>query len=160
MHGTLTVILPYIHNRIRSYGLSRAWPDAPSSDRRRKMWELLVTLESSYALLGLASFVTFLWNGQYVTSSFPQRSFDVSYRYRTIADRLFNMRLIPARRLVQRDVSYEFMNRQMVWHAFTVRSSSYIRFSPNSIVNIFDRNSSCSSSHSSTLAKSNDDCID
>jgi len=103
MHGTLTIIVPYLHNRIRSYGLSRAWPDAPSSDRRRKLWDLLTRLESSYALLGLASFVTFLWNGQ----------------YRTIADRLFNMRLIPARRYVQRDVSYEFMNRQMVWHAFT-----------------------------------------
>jgi hypothetical protein len=30
------------------------------------------------------------------------------------------MRLGPLRRLVKRDVSYEFMNRQMVWHAFTV----------------------------------------
>ena len=32
------------------------------------------------------------------------------------------MRLVPSRRLVKRDVSYEFMNRQMVWHAFTVNS--------------------------------------
>lgn len=30
------------------------------------------------------------------------------------------MTLVPSRRLVKRDVSYEFMNRQMVWHAFTV----------------------------------------
>ena len=30
------------------------------------------------------------------------------------------MSLVPSRRLLQRDVSYEFMNRQMVWHAFTV----------------------------------------
>lgn len=30
------------------------------------------------------------------------------------------MKLVPSRRLVKRDVSYEFMNRQMVWHAFTV----------------------------------------
>jgi peroxin-2 len=29
------------------------------------------------------------------------------------------MTLVPSRRLVKRDVSYEFMNRQMVWHAFT-----------------------------------------
>ncbi|KAF5390695.1 hypothetical protein D9757_002667 [Collybiopsis confluens] len=64
LHGTLTILIPYLHNRIRSYGLSRAWPDAPSSDRKRKLWDLLVTVESSYALLGLASFVTFLWNGQ------------------------------------------------------------------------------------------------
>ncbi|KAJ3854219.1 peroxisomal biogenesis factor 2 [Lentinula lateritia] len=103
MHGALAIIVPYLHNRLRAYGLSRAWPDAPSSDRRRKSWDFLVTLESSYALLGLTNFVVFLWNGQ----------------YRTVTDRLFKLRLIPARRLVQRDVSYEFMNRQMVWHAFT-----------------------------------------
>ena len=41
-------------------------------------------------------------------------------RYRSIVDRLLRMRLVPAQRLTQRDVSYEFMNRQMVWHAFTV----------------------------------------
>src|ERR1700722_12066975 len=33
------------------------------------------------------------------------------------------MRLAPLHRLVKRDVSYEFMNRQMVWHAFTVSST-------------------------------------
>jgi peroxin-2 len=36
-------------------------------------------------------------------------------------DRLLNLQLAPATRLVKREVSYEFMNRQMVWHAFTVR---------------------------------------
>ena len=30
------------------------------------------------------------------------------------------MKLVPSRRLVRRSVSYDFMNRQMVWHAFTV----------------------------------------
>ncbi|KAF5369922.1 hypothetical protein D9758_001016 [Tetrapyrgos nigripes] len=103
IHGTLTIILPYVHSRIRAYGLSRAWPDAPSSDRRRKAWEWLVSLESSYSAIALVSFITFLWNG----------------RFRSITDRLFNMRLVPAQRLVTRDVSYEFMNRQMVWHVFT-----------------------------------------
>ena len=48
----------------------------------------------------------------------------LSLSYRTVADRLLNLRLVPARRLVQRDVSYEFMNRQMVWHAFTVCSGT------------------------------------
>lgn len=30
------------------------------------------------------------------------------------------MSLVPSRRTAKRDVSYEFMNRQMVWHTFTV----------------------------------------
>uniref|UniRef100_A0A8H7XXN4 RING-type E3 ubiquitin transferase (cysteine targeting) n=1 Tax=Psilocybe cubensis TaxID=181762 RepID=A0A8H7XXN4_PSICU len=102
-HGTLTLLLPYLHNRFRSHALSNAWPDAPSSDYRRKVWDALCSVESIYGLLGLANFVAFLWGG----------------KYRTLADRILRMNLVPSRRLVKRDVSYEFMNRQMVWHAFT-----------------------------------------
>ncbi|EPS93545.1 hypothetical protein FOMPIDRAFT_1039052 [Fomitopsis schrenkii] len=102
-HGSLTVLLPYVHTRIRAHALSQAWPDAPSSDKRRKAWELLTRIESTHSLLGLFNFIAFLWDG----------------RYRTTVDRLLQLRLIPARRLARREVSYEFMNRQMVWHAFT-----------------------------------------
>ncbi|KAK0191129.1 peroxisomal biogenesis factor 2 [Armillaria mellea] len=84
VHGALTILVPYAHSRFRAYALSRAWPDAPTSDLRRKTWDLLTSFESSYTLLSLASFVAFLWDGRF-----------------------------------RRDVSYEFMNRQMVWHAFT-----------------------------------------
>lgn len=45
------------------------------------------------------------------------------HRYRTIADRLLGLKLVPSRSIARRSVSYEFMNRQMVWHAFTVRTS-------------------------------------
>lgn len=102
-HIFLTLIVPYVHSRLRSHALSRAWPDAPSSDRRRKAWNVLNLLESTHTLFGLVNFVAFLWGGQ----------------YRTLADRFLKMKLVPARRSVKRDVSYEFMNRQMVWHAFT-----------------------------------------
>ncbi|KAJ7276540.1 Pex12 amino terminal region-domain-containing protein [Mycena haematopus] len=103
VHGMLTVLVPYLHSRLRSHALSRAWPDAPSSDRRRKAWNILISIESTHSLAALLSFIVFLWDG----------------RFRTVADRLLNMRLVPSRRLVRRDVNYEFMNRQMVWHAFT-----------------------------------------
>lgn len=43
-----------------------------------------------------------------------------------MTDRLLKMSLIPSRRLIRHNVSYEFMNRQMVWHAFTVCFSSLI----------------------------------
>ncbi|KAJ6515746.1 Pex12 amino terminal region-domain-containing protein [Mycena sanguinolenta] len=102
-HGMLTVLVPYLHTRLRAHALSRAWPDAPSSDRRRKAWDILVSIESTHSFAALLSFIAFLWDG----------------RFRTVADRLLNMRLVSPRRLVRRDVNYEFMNRQMVWHAFT-----------------------------------------
>ncbi|KAI0921254.1 hypothetical protein AcV5_001094 [Taiwanofungus camphoratus] len=103
VHGVLTLLVPYSHTRLRVHALSHAWPDAPTSDRRRKAWEVLSRLELAHSVLGLLNFVAFLWDG----------------RYRTVVDRLLKMRLVSARKLARRDVSYEFMNRQMVWHAFT-----------------------------------------
>lgn len=50
-------------------------------------------------------------------------------RYRTTVDRLLGMKLVPSRRLVRRSVSYDFMNRQMVWHAFTVCSHPHMHTS-------------------------------
>lgn len=41
-------------------------------------------------------------------------------RYRTLTDRLLGMRLTYAQRTMNRNVSFEFLNRQLVWHAFTV----------------------------------------
>lgn len=64
VHGALTIVLPYIHTRLRGHALSKAWPDAPSSDRRRKAWVLMTKLETAHAAIALASFVAFLWDGQ------------------------------------------------------------------------------------------------
>lgn len=76
-------------------------------------------------------------------------------RYRTIADRLLGLRLVPARLLTTRSVSYEFMNRQMVWHAFTVRINALPpHFSDPLTLIYFYRNSSFSSFPLSTPAYS------
>jgi hypothetical protein len=64
VHGALTIVLPYIHTRLRGHALSKAWPDAPSSDRRRKAWELMTKLETTHAAIALVSFIAFLWDGQ------------------------------------------------------------------------------------------------
>lgn len=45
-------------------------------------------------------------------------------RYRTLIDRVLKMRLVYARRAFTPNVSFEFLNRQLVWEAFTVRSVS------------------------------------
>ncbi|KAI6134973.1 Pex12 amino terminal region-domain-containing protein [Pisolithus croceorrhizus] len=103
IHGALTIFLPYCYSRLRTHALSRAWPDAPSSDKRRIAWRTLARLETTHALLALLNTIVFLWNG----------------RYRSLADRFLRLSLVSARGKVTREVSYEFMNRQMVWHAFT-----------------------------------------
>ena len=40
--------------------------------------------------------------------------------YRTPLERVLGMRLVYATRQTSRAVSFEFLNRQLVWHAFTV----------------------------------------
>lgn len=40
-------------------------------------------------------------------------------RYRTLLDRVLRMRLAPPTSQVSREVSFEYLNRQLVWHAFT-----------------------------------------
>ena len=74
-----------------------------------------------HSTLALLNFVAFLWNGRFVTFYYDLVFIDIYLhrRYRTLADRLLEMRLVSTQRATSRDVSYEFMNRQMVWHAFT-----------------------------------------
>ncbi|KAH8830470.1 Pex12 amino terminal region-domain-containing protein [Flagelloscypha sp. PMI_526] len=103
IHGSLTILFPYVHARIRSYALSHSWSEAPTRDYRRRAWEMLSSLETASSSIILLNFIGFLWSG----------------RYRTVVDRITGMALVPASKLAHREVSYEFMNRQMVWHAFT-----------------------------------------
>lgn len=47
-------------------------------------------------------------------------------RFRTLIDRILGMRMVYAQKSLNRQVSFEFLNRQMVWHAFTVSRIGYI----------------------------------
>jgi len=69
----------------------------------RTLSRLTSLLSSTHSLLALLSFVIFLING----------------RYRTLLDRLLQLRLVTASSHVSRKVSFEYLNRQLVWHAFT-----------------------------------------
>ncbi|KZM27784.1 peroxisome assembly protein (Peroxin-2) [Ascochyta rabiei] len=60
-------------------------------------------LANAHDVASLASFLVFLANG----------------RYRTLTDRLLRLRLTPTSHSTSRDVSFEYLNRQLVWHAFT-----------------------------------------
>ena len=60
-------------------------------------------LQTTHTALSLLNFLIFLKQG----------------RYRTLLDRMLGVSLTPKTRLYARAVSYEFMNRQLVWHAFT-----------------------------------------
>ena len=58
---------------------------------------------TTHSMAAFASFLVFLYNG----------------RYRTLLDRLLRLRLAPPSSQVSREVSFEYLNRQLVCHAFT-----------------------------------------
>ncbi|KAK4202465.1 Pex12 amino terminal region-domain-containing protein [Triangularia verruculosa] len=73
---------------------------SPTVQRLSSMTDRLSTL---HAAASFASFLVFLLQG----------------RYRTLLDRVLRMRLAPPTSQVSREVSFEYLNRQLVWHAFT-----------------------------------------
>lgn len=60
-------------------------------------------VSTTHSIAAFASFLVFLYNG----------------RYRTLLDRILRLRLAPQSSQVSREVSFEYLNRQLVWHAFT-----------------------------------------
>ncbi|KAI1408991.1 Pex12 amino terminal region-domain-containing protein [Hypoxylon sp. FL1857] len=73
---------------------------SPMVQRLSRLTSKVTTLHSIAAFV---SFLAFLLHG----------------RYRTILDRVLRMRLAPPTNQVSREVSFEYLNRQLVWHAFT-----------------------------------------
>lgn len=69
----------------------------------RKLSEILEHLNTIHSFATLLSFLLFLKNGQ----------------HRTILDRVLRLRLAAPNHMVSREVSFEYLNRQLVWHAFT-----------------------------------------
>lgn len=60
-------------------------------------------ISTSHSIAAFVSFLVFLVNG----------------RYRTLVDRVLRIRLTPPSAQASREVSFEYLNRQLVWHAFT-----------------------------------------
>lgn len=69
----------------------------------QKLSKLTTFATTSHNIAAFVSFLIFLYNG----------------RYRTLTDRLLRLRLVPSSNQTSREVSFEFLNRQLVWHAFT-----------------------------------------
>lgn len=60
-------------------------------------------ISTTHSIAAFTSFLVFLVNG----------------RYRTLVDRILRIRLTPPSAQSAREVSFEYLNRQLVWHAFT-----------------------------------------
>jgi peroxin-2 len=103
-YGVFTVAGPYLWSRVNRYITSKGWGELDESDSRNRVYRWLQAGEKYWKAFSLVNFLVFLWNG----------------RYRTLIDRVLAMRLVYSKKSMNRQVSFEFLNRQMVWHAFTV----------------------------------------
>ncbi|KAL1888606.1 peroxisome assembly protein (Peroxin-2) [Sporothrix stenoceras] len=74
-----------------------------SSNAVKRLARVTNVASDLYAGAAFVSFLVFLRYG----------------RYRTLLDRILRMRLVPPTSQVSREVSFEYLNRQLVWHAFT-----------------------------------------
>ncbi|KAJ5579539.1 uncharacterized protein N7459_005524 [Penicillium hispanicum] len=74
----------------------------PSQDVRM-LSRLTDLISTTHSIAAFVSFLVFLVNG----------------RYRTLVDRVLRIRLTPPSAQASREVSFEYLNRQLVWHAFT-----------------------------------------
>ncbi|GBB97168.1 hypothetical protein RclHR1_02930017 [Rhizophagus clarus] len=99
----LTVGGPYIWIRINRLVTAQEWGESNEDDPRKIFWKVLQKAENIYKTISLLNFLIFLYDGKYCT----------------LTDRILSMRFVYARRTMNRQVSFEFLNRQLVWHAFT-----------------------------------------
>ena len=92
-------------NPTQPYPLYSQPPNSPAqpTPRTALLSRLTALTSTTHSLLAFTSFLTFLLNG----------------RYRTLTDRLLRLRLAPPTTQTTREVSFEYLNRQLVWHAFT-----------------------------------------
>lgn len=97
------VVLRYAWARLGHHAAAQHWGDASggSSDGgwRRRGWALMRRAESAYRLAALANFLAFLRSG----------------RYRSLLERLLQARLVYQQPSAARAVSFEYLNRQLVW---------------------------------------------
>ncbi|GAA5854901.1 hypothetical protein JCM3766R1_002304 [Sporobolomyces carnicolor] len=134
LYTLLVVVVPYVSTRVSELVYSSSWSDEPlprtwlslvdprrflpffssSSEEERIEWkrewkrtvvELVRASEHIANLLTLSNLLVFLYNGT----------------YRSLIDRILRMRLVYAAEGTAGtpNVSFEFLNRQLVWEAFT-----------------------------------------
>lgn len=101
--GLVTVFGKYAWTRWEDWLVDQDDGYEQPSPRVKRLSRLTSALTTTHSVAACVSFLVFLLNG----------------RYRTILDRVLRMRLAPPTSQVSREVSFEYLNRQLVWHAFT-----------------------------------------
>ncbi|PGH17943.1 hypothetical protein AJ79_00842 [Helicocarpus griseus UAMH5409] len=103
LYGLFTVGGRYVWDKWESWLIDQEGGYEEPSPQVRLLSKITNTVATTHSIAAFVSFLVFLANG----------------RYRTLIDRILRMRLAPPSTQVSREVSFEYLNRQLVWHAFT-----------------------------------------
>ena len=103
LYGLVTVFGKYAWTRWEDWLMEQDDGYDQPSPQVRRLSHWTSRLSTAHSAAACVSFLVFLLHG----------------RYRTLLDRVLRMRLAAPTSQVSREVSFEYLNRQLVWHAFT-----------------------------------------
>lgn len=93
----------YIWARLQSFSAFRRWGDSEQRPLARRAWILIQRIEGLYKAASFGNLLIFLCTG----------------RYRNLIERTLRARLVYESPNMNRAVSFEYMNRQLVWNEFS-----------------------------------------
>ncbi|WOL00804.1 hypothetical protein Cni_G09517 [Canna indica] len=93
----------YLWSRVQSFSAFRRWGDSEQRSVARRAWLLLQRIEGLYKVASFSNLLVFFYTG----------------RYRSIIERVLRARLVYESPNMNRAVSFEYMNRQLVLNEFS-----------------------------------------
>ncbi|XP_057503678.1 peroxisome biogenesis protein 2-like isoform X2 [Actinidia eriantha] len=93
----------YILARLQSFSAFRRWGDSQQRPLARRAWTLIQHIEGIYKVSSFGNLLIFLYTGT----------------YRNLIERALQARLVYGSPNMNRAVSFEYMNRQLVWNEFS-----------------------------------------
>ncbi|KAJ9179215.1 hypothetical protein P3X46_011028 [Hevea brasiliensis] len=93
----------YIWAHLQSFSAFRRWGDSEQRPLARRAWILIQRIEGLYKAASFGNLLFFLYMG----------------RFRNLIERVLRARLIYGGPNMNRAVSFEYMNRQLVWNEFS-----------------------------------------
>ena len=103
LYGAFTILGRYGWDKWESWLVDQEGGYTAPSEAVQKLSRLTSWVSTTHSIAAFTSFLVFLVNG----------------RYRTLTDRILRLRLVSPSNETSRQVSFEYLNRQLVWHAFT-----------------------------------------
>jgi len=101
--GIGQVLIPYVWAKLERHALVNRWADEEGREWKRRVFEMMGWIEVGLKVVNWMNLVMFLWNGQYVS----------------VIGRVLRIRQVYQFKTMNRQVSFEFMNRQLIWSSFS-----------------------------------------